>query len=195
MPPWRQMMRASRAVMSVQDSPRALHSVFLFHPFTTSRFLSTTFQCLFAHACRCLPYIREPCMLPWWFGAARDTPLHSHAPIHEPCLHLRHVGRVSPFHVQNFVGIIPLALILGDVTEDLALRCGDVVGGLVNATFGNVVELIISCVALTKNTPELNNVAGLSNLGSVLSNLLLVLGACLSFPSCVLHCFLPNLVC
>lgn len=78
---------------------------------------------------------------------------------------------------QNFVGIIPLALILGDVTEDLALRCGDVVGGLVNATFGNVVELIISCVALTKGTKELNQVAGLSNLGSVLSNLLLVLGA------------------
>jgi Ca2+/H+ antiporter len=69
-----------------------------------------------------------------------------------------------------------LALILGDVTEDLALRSGDVIGGLVNATFGNVVELILSCVALTKKTKELNDVAGLSNLGSVLSNLLLVLG-------------------
>lgn len=78
--------------------------------------------------------------------------------------------------MQNFVGIIPLALILGDVTEDLALRCGDVIGGLVNATFGNVVELILSCVALSKKKPELNEVAGLSNLGSILSNLLLVLG-------------------
>lgn len=78
--------------------------------------------------------------------------------------------------VQNFIGIIPLALILGDVTEDLALRCGDVIGGLVNATFGNVVELILSCVALSKKTPKLNEVAGLSNLGSILSNLLLVLG-------------------
>eukprot|EP00892_Ulva_mutabilis_P007795 jgi/Ulvmu1/5388/UM022_0183.1 len=83
--------------------------------------------------------------------------------------------------ILNFIGIIPLALILGDVTEDLALRCGDVVGGLVNATFGNVVELIISCVALTKGSKELNDVAGLSNLGSVLSNLLLVLGCCFLF--------------
>lgn len=94
--------------------------------------------------------------------------------------------------MQNFIGIIPLALILGDVTEDLALRCGDVVGGLVNATFGNVVELIISCVALTKNTKALNNVAGLSNLGSVLSNLLLVLGACLRFHTCIYRCTLPK---
>ena len=79
--------------------------------------------------------------------------------------------------VQNFCGIIPLALILGDVTEDLALRSGEVIGGLVNATFGNVVELILSCVALLKKKKALNNVAGLSNLGSILSNLLLVLGA------------------
>ena len=53
-------------------------------------------------------------------------------------------------HMQNFCGIIPLALILGDVTEDLALRSGEVIGGLVNATFGNVVELILSCVALAR---------------------------------------------
>jgi Ca2+:H+ antiporter len=82
--------------------------------------------------------------------------------------------------LQNFVGIIPLALILGEVTEDLALRSGEVIGGLVNATFGNVVELILSCVALTKKKKYLNDVAGLSNLGSVLSNLLLVLGGLLS---------------
>jgi len=39
---------------------------------------------------------------------------------------------------QNFIALIPLALLLGDVTEDLAARFGDVVGGLLNATFGNV---------------------------------------------------------
>ena len=43
--------------------------------------------------------------------------------------------------LQNFLALIPLALTLGDVTEDLALRVGDVVGGLLNATFGNVVEV------------------------------------------------------
>lgn len=42
---------------------------------------------------------------------------------------------------QNFLSLIPLALFLGEVTEDLAVRFGDTVGGLLNATFGNVVEL------------------------------------------------------
>jgi Ca2+:H+ antiporter len=39
--------------------------------------------------------------------------------------------------VQNFVALVPLALLLGEVTEDLALRFGDTIGGLLNATFGN----------------------------------------------------------
>jgi Ca2+:H+ antiporter len=38
----------------------------------------------------------------------------------------------------NLVALIPMALLLGDVTEDLAEHYGDVVGGLLNATFGNV---------------------------------------------------------
>ena len=42
---------------------------------------------------------------------------------------------------QNFLALIPLALFLGEVTEDLAVRFGDTIGGLLNATFGNVVEL------------------------------------------------------
>lgn len=42
---------------------------------------------------------------------------------------------------QNFLALIPLALFLGEVTEDLAVRFGDIIGGLLNATFGNVVEL------------------------------------------------------
>ena len=48
------------------------------------------------------------------------------------------------------MALIPLALVLGEVTEDLAIRFGDVIGGLLNATFGNVVELILSIAALTK---------------------------------------------
>ena len=39
---------------------------------------------------------------------------------------------------QNFVALVPLALLLGDVTEHLAERFGDVIGGLLNASFGNV---------------------------------------------------------
>lgn len=38
--------------------------------------------------------------------------------------------------MQNFLALVPLALLLGEVTEDLALRFGDVIGGLLNATFG-----------------------------------------------------------
>ena len=70
---------------------------------------------------------------------------------------------------------MPLALLLGEVTEDLAVRLGDVVGGLLNATFGNVVELILSMAALQKG---LYTVVATSLLGSILSNLLLVLGFC-----------------
>lgn len=75
--------------------------------------------------------------------------------------------------MQNFLSLVPLALILGEVTEDLAVRFGDTAGGLLNATFGNVTELILSIAALTKG---LNVVVAMSLIGSVLSNMLLVLG-------------------
>mmetsp|Transcript_29970 Transcript_29970/g.76865 ORF Transcript_29970/g.76865 Transcript_29970/m.76865 type:complete len:495 (-) Transcript_29970:211-1695(-) len=78
----------------------------------------------------------------------------------------------------NFAGLVPLALILGDCTEDLAVRFGDIIGGLLNATFGNVVEMILSVAALQK---ELYYVVATSLMGSVLSNLLLVLGCCFFF--------------
>ncbi len=71
------------------------------------------------------------------------------------------------------MSLIPLALVLGEVTEDLATRFGDVIGGLLNATFGNVVELILSVAALTKG---LYTVVAMSLIGSILSNLLLVMG-------------------
>ncbi len=74
---------------------------------------------------------------------------------------------------QNFLVLIPLAMTLGDVTEDLALRLGDVAGGLLNATFGNVTELVLSIAALRQG---LLDVVADSLLGSILSNLLLVLG-------------------
>ncbi|ORZ05790.1 calcium/proton exchanger [Absidia repens] len=77
--------------------------------------------------------------------------------------------------VLNFIAIIPLAKLLGDVTEDIALRTGEVVGGLLNATFGNAVELIVSIIALSQN---LVVIVQSSMLGSILSNLLLVLGMC-----------------
>ena len=53
------------------------------------------------------------------------------------------------------------------------MRFGDIVGGLLNATFGNVVELVLSLAALSKG---LYTVVAMSLIGSILSNLLLVLG-------------------
>lgn len=73
------------------------------------------------------------------------------------------------------MAIIPLAALLGFATEELSLRVGQTLGGLLNATFGNAVELIIAILALVKG--ELRVVQA-SMLGSILSNCLLVLGMC-----------------
>jgi Ca2+:H+ antiporter len=62
---------------------------------------------------------------------------------------------------------------LGNATEELAIRVGETLGGLLNATFGNAVELIVSVQALLKD--EIT-IVKTSLIGSMLSNLLLVLG-------------------
>lgn len=54
-----------------------------------------------------------------------------------------HWSPVAVFSL-NFFALVPLALILGDITEDLAVRFGQTIGGLVNATFGNG-ELAVCC--------------------------------------------------
>ncbi|KAG4092239.1 calcium/proton exchanger [Neocallimastix lanati (nom. inval.)] len=78
----------------------------------------------------------------------------------------------------NFIAIIPLAKLLGFSTEELSLRTSETLGGLLNATFGNAVELIIGIMALRGG---LIDVVKASMIGSLLSNLLLVLGLCLFF--------------
>ncbi|KAH6690570.1 calcium/proton exchanger [Plectosphaerella plurivora] len=75
----------------------------------------------------------------------------------------------------NFFAIIPLAAILSFVTEELAEHLGETLGGLLNATFGNAVELIVSIAALNSGQIE---VIQASLLGSIISNLLLVMGLC-----------------
>mmetsp|Transcript_16228 Transcript_16228/g.37378 ORF Transcript_16228/g.37378 Transcript_16228/m.37378 type:complete len:441 (-) Transcript_16228:24-1346(-) len=86
---------------------------------------------------------------------------------------LRHWGDIPRFWL-NFFGMIPLAKILGDATEELAagLR-NDMLAGLLNATFGNAVEMVITVQTLRKGYYELVKA---TLLGSVLSNMLLVLG-------------------
>ncbi|XP_044489793.1 vacuolar cation/proton exchanger 5-like isoform X2 [Mangifera indica] len=73
----------------------------------------------------------------------------------------------------SLLGITPLAERLGYATEQLAFYTGATVGGLLNATFGNATELIISIYALKSG---MTRVVQLSLLGSILSNMLLVLG-------------------
>ncbi|RMJ03267.1 hypothetical protein CDV36_015206 [Fusarium kuroshium] len=48
----------------------------------------------------------------------------------------------------NFFAIIPLAAVMSFATEEISLKQGETIGGLLNATFGNAVELIVSIVAL-----------------------------------------------
>lgn len=71
------------------------------------------------------------------------------------------------------VGIVPLAGILGDATEDLAVYAGPRTGGLINATLGNAAELIITIFALREGLLELVKA---SITGSILGNILLILG-------------------
>lgn len=78
----------------------------------------------------------------------------------------------------NFFSMLPLASILGDFTEELALHTNQVVGGLINATFGNAVEVVVAIQAM--NAGQIRVVQA-SMLGSVFSNLLLVLGCCFFF--------------
>jgi Ca2+:H+ antiporter len=89
-------------------------------------------------------------------------------------LEYAHVNKVAVF-VVNFVAIIPLAAILSFATEELALYIGEVLGGLLNASFGNAVELIVGIIALVQGKVV---IVQTSLVGSMLSNLLLVLGMC-----------------
>jgi Ca2+:H+ antiporter len=72
------------------------------------------------------------------------------------------------------LGIVPTAALMGRATEELAARSGPGVGGLLNVTFGNAPELIIALFALGQGLQE---VVKASIVGSIIGNILLVLGA------------------
>lgn len=74
------------------------------------------------------------------------------------------------------LGLIPMAGLIGRATEDLAYHVGPKFGGLLNATFGNAAELIIAALALREGLTALVKA---SITGSIIGNLLLVLGASL----------------
>ncbi|KAF3061445.1 Vacuolar calcium ion transporter [Daldinia childiae] len=92
--------------------------------------------------------------------------------------------------VINFFAIIPLAAVLSYATEEISVNLGEALGGLLNATFGNAVELIVSIIALRDRQIE---IVKSSMIGSILSNLLLVLGAVFPDDYCSNDSFLMTL--
>ena len=86
-----------------------------------------------------------------------------------------HPGKVVVF-VLAALSLIPLAWLIGEATEHAGEHTGPRIGGLLNASFGNAPELIIALLAIADNLPDV--VRG-SLAGSVVSNILLVLGAAL----------------
>src|SRR6201991_5174678 len=88
-------------------------------------------------------------------------------------LEFLHADPVAVF-AASALGVIPTAALMGRATEELAARSGPGIGGLLNVTFGNAPELIIALFALHKGLQE---VVKASLIGSILGNLLLVMGA------------------
>lgn len=76
--------------------------------------------------------------------------------------------------ITSALAIIPLAGLIGQATEELSERVGPAWGGFLNATFGNATELIIAIFALAGGLPQ---VVKASISGSIIGNILLVLGA------------------
>jgi Ca2+:H+ antiporter len=88
-------------------------------------------------------------------------------------LHYSHAPAIWTF-IASGLAIIPLAGWMGKATESLALKLGAGIGGLLNATFGNAAEMIIAFQGLRAG---LTDVVKASLTGSILGNILLVLGA------------------
>jgi Ca2+:H+ antiporter len=87
-------------------------------------------------------------------------------------LEVIHADAVLIF-AASALGVIPTAALMGRATEELAARSGPGIGGFLNVTFGNAPELIIALFALSAG---LHEVVKASVVGSILGNILLVLG-------------------
>jgi Ca2+:H+ antiporter len=85
------------------------------------------------------------------------------------------IGHADPvlIFVAAALGVIPTAALMGRSTEELAARTGPGIGGLLNVTFGNFPELVIAFFALREGLQE---VVKASIIGSILGNILLVMG-------------------
>jgi Ca2+:H+ antiporter len=109
-------------------------------------------------------FLRSPYGWPYWL-----VPLIPIAVI----LDLANAPATLVFAVSA-LGIMPTAALMGRATEELAARSGPGIGGLLNVTFGNAPELIIALFALRQG---LHEVVKASIIGSIIGNVLLVMGA------------------
>src|SRR5439155_2359527 len=100
--------------------------------------------------------------LNWLFVFIPVTVLLEHAKAPAPAL-----------FASAALALVPIAAAIVRATEQMATRTGDAIGGLLNATFGNAPELIISLVALRARYLEM---VLASLIGAILANLLLTLG-------------------
>jgi Ca2+:H+ antiporter len=83
-------------------------------------------------------------------------------------------GSATAIFLTSALGVIPTAALMGRATEELAVRSGPGIGGFLNVTFGNAPEIIIAFFALQQGLQE---VVKASLVGSILGNILLVMGA------------------
>ena len=83
-----------------------------------------------------------------------------------------------PMFLVSGIGILGAVTLIGKATEEIAIYAGPLWGGLMNATFGNVTELIIALFALRAGEHE---IVRASIIGSVLGNLLLILGGAMLY--------------
>ncbi len=111
-----------------------------------------------------LSFLRSGSSWPYWL-----TPCIPLAIV----LRLAHSDETLLFFVSA-LGVIPTAALMGAATEQLAARAGPGIGGLLNVTFGNAPEIIIALFALQRG---LHEVVKASLIGSILGNILLVMGA------------------
>jgi Ca2+:H+ antiporter len=88
-------------------------------------------------------------------------------------MHWTHTGSKSVMFLLSLLAIIPLGGFLSHSTEGLAAKTGDTIGGLVNATLGNLTEMVIVIVALRQGLVELVKA---SLAGAIVTNSLFLLG-------------------
>ncbi len=126
-------------------------------------------------------------LVPWYhsftISSSRLNILLFAAPVAIYAAFIAHDATLS--FIASMIAIMPLAFLMGKATEEIALRTSESIGGLLNATFGNAAEMIIALLAIiaamqagsgTETEATMIKVVQASLIGSILGNLLLVMG-------------------